>query len=120
MAEFFDQVSNAEEHYCAILKKDNLKTILGVLHLERGLESARKIVHRCLIEGQDLAKLYNNTTDSISKLHRYARARGWEEPVYSVRETSGQQSQKLFKIEVTVDGIPWGLLNPAPKTLQRK
>lgn len=88
----------------ATLLVNAFEALVGALYLDQGLEVTRRVVLK-LLDSQlsEYSGTYLNAVDSKSILQEMLHTRG-HSPEYLIVEESGPDHQKLFRVEVRVDG----------------
>ena len=87
---------------------NTVEAIIGAVFLDRGIEAAEEFINANILN--DLTKkVQEPLKDSKSMLQEYVQAKGFATPRYEVIEESGPDHNKSFKIQVLVDGKPWGV-----------
>jgi len=88
------------------LLADAFEAVVAAVYLDAGLEAARKLLRRVLFEqaleerGERIAE-----SDRKSALQEYLQARGQPPAEYRLAGESGPDHQKVFLIEVWVNGV---------------
>ncbi len=89
------------------LLADTVEAIIGAIFIDRGIDSAEDFIKENLLT--DLSKRAREPLkDFKSTLQEYVQAQNLPAPKYQVAEESGPDHNKLFIVEVVVDGEPWG------------
>lgn len=92
----------------ASIQADVVEAVLGAIYLDGGLDAARDAVKRwILVRSDDLLdddRLGNNK----SRLQEIVQSRFKSPPQYRVREVSGPDHERHFRVEVRVGGVPLG------------
>jgi ribonuclease-3 len=84
--------------------EDAFEALIGAIFLDGGLPPARKFVsHHLLASLQDILK-ESSFKNYKSTLQEYAQGRGIEPPLYRVVEENGPDHDKLFVVEVHLNG----------------
>lgn len=87
---------------------DAMEAIIGSMHLDGGVEEARKFVERILNPVFEAAEDSTFMEDSKSGLQKLLQKKGTVKIEYKVREESGFPHDKTFVIDVYCDGILLG------------
>lgn len=85
------------------LLADTVEAIIGSLFLDQGLEAAEKfIIENILIDAE--TKASSSLKDPKSLLQEIVQAKGLQAPKYQVLSDVGPDHNKIFRIEVVIDG----------------
>jgi len=87
---------------------DTFEAIIGSLYLDSGIESVIQWIDPLLVEAADDILLNRKTEDPKSQFQEWAQSKGYQTPLYVVRQESGPDHSKLFWVDVTVDGQVYG------------
>lgn len=87
----------------ASILADALEAVFGAVWLDGGLEAARAVIERYLIEADRHGEPLG--ADAKTALQELAQARGWPLPAYDLAAESGPDHAKLFRVRVAV-GAP--------------
>lgn len=87
----------------ASLLADVLEALFGAVYLDAGFDAARAVVRRYLESASETA-LEQRAIDPKTTLQELVQARGWSLPVYNVVEESGPDHEKIFTVEVRIQG----------------
>jgi len=83
------------------LLADSLEAVFGAVYLDGGMEAARKVVQKFLVEvAKDEAGVVAG--DSKTTLQELTQARGWDLPEYRLAGTSGPDHDKYFEVACVV------------------
>ncbi len=87
---------------------DALEAVIASIYLDGGFQSAQRFVLKILED-----KIQQLAQDEIKYDYKSALQQHWqatkkETPVYSVISESGPAHDKIFEIEVTLSGMPYG------------
>ncbi len=87
---------------------DGFESIIGGVYLDRGLEAAKKFIHEHLL--CEAARILSDSKhmNYKSMLQEYVQGELRIHPVYRVRSESGPEHEKLFTVEVSVNGAVLG------------
>ena len=99
--------TEAGRHNPTILA-DAFEAVLGALYLDLGFDAARAFVLRVLQEQVDVAEVAEQRSNYKSLLLEYVQARGWAQPQYVVVQEDGPSHDRVFTIEVQVEGVAHG------------
>ncbi len=87
------------------ITSDVMEALIGAIYLDSGLEQAKRFIDRfVLVETREKERLLN---DSKTRLQEYVQ-KYKKDFRYELIEESGPEHDKLFLIEVVVDGKPMG------------
>lgn len=87
---------------------DAFEAIIGALYLDRGLESARKFIHRTMLDQVDLVELAEVEDNYKSLLLEYVQRQGWSQPLYRVIGEEGPSHERRFTVEVMLREEAYG------------
>lgn len=87
---------------------DAFEAVIGALYLDLGLEAARRFIHRTMLEIVDLSDLATRRDNFKSLLLEHAQAHGQSQPTYRVVAEEGPSHEKVFTVEVLIDGVSYG------------
>src|SRR5690606_1718119 len=87
---------------------DAFEAVVGALYLDLGFAAARTFVFTLLDDLVDMDDLAEQRSNYKSLLLEYVQARGWPQPTYEVVAEEGPSHNRLFTIDMLVDGLPRG------------
>ena len=87
---------------------DTVEAVIGALFIDGGTEKAEEFIFEYLLSEID-KKLAEPLKDPKSRLQEYVQSKGMLAPKYDVIDEEGPDHNKLFTIEVVVEGVRWGL-----------
>lgn len=87
---------------------DCLESIIGAIHLDSGIRNSRRFIHQNILEQVDFHKLITRDENHKSRLQEYVQSKGWSQPEYLVTNTTGPPHDRIFTIEVHVNGVHLG------------
>ena len=87
---------------------DAFEAVIGALYLDRGIDAARRFIHRTMLDHADLSGLAAKRDNFKSLLLEYVQAEGWPQPQYRVVTEEGPSHDRTFTVEVLVNEIPYG------------
>ncbi|HQU27702.1 MAG TPA: ribonuclease III [Nitrospirales bacterium] len=92
------------------LLSNALEALIGAVYLDGGLEAARLVIRRIL--GPEFDKIQKGKVPSIrsdfkTRLQEWAHQQGTN-PMYRLVGESGPDHQKIFLVEVLMNGEVWG------------
>jgi len=88
---------------------DAFESLIGAIYLDKGYEKTRQfIVQRIIANHVDMDEVENKETDFKSKLVEWAQK---EKKVlrFEIVEEAGNGNDKQYTVQVTVDGLPYGI-----------
>jgi len=88
------------------LLADALEAVFGAIHLDGGLEAARRVVEAYLEWAA--ATVEWRRRDPKTELQERVQARGWPLPFYAVVGEEGPEHAKRFACEVSISGLAAG------------
>lgn len=94
---------------------DTVEAVIGALFLDGGVEEAQKFIYEHLLSDID-QKLAEPLKDAKSRLQEYVQSMGFMAPKYEVAGEEGPDHNKIFTIEVLVNGERWGVGNGKNKS----
>jgi ribonuclease III len=83
---------------------DTFEAVIGAIHLDQGLEPARRFVRERLLQFADSILEDQTLSNHKSQLQELVQARFKTHPRYRVVTESGPDHMKLFTVEVSVRG----------------
>lgn len=83
---------------------DAVEALIGALFLDAGYEAAERAVHR--LWSTRVRAHERPPRDPKTTLQEWAQGRGLPLPEYHVLETSGPPHAPLFRVEVSIPGVP--------------
>ena len=83
---------------------DAFEAVIGAIHLDQGLDDARRFVRKRLLQDADAILEDQTLSNHKSQLQELVQARFKTHPRYRVVTESGPDHMKLFTIEVSVRG----------------
>lgn len=92
----------------ATILADAFEAMIGALYLDLGFMAAREFLFVLLEDLVDLDDLAEQRSNYKSLLLEYVQARGWSQPTYEVAAEEGPSHDRLFTIDVLVDGTARG------------
>ncbi|MBN2417177.1 ribonuclease III [bacterium] len=87
---------------------NTFEAVVGAIYLDGGLAKAAAFIETFLISTTQKPfnkKFYSNYK---SRLLEFAQSRGLEGPRYEVIDTTGPDHEKIFTVQVSIDGNPVG------------
>jgi ribonuclease III len=85
------------------------EALVGAIYLDLGWEAARDWIHARAEEELSADLALTTLKSPKSRLQEHTQRRTGERPDYRVVDASGPDHEKLFRIEVWVDGRPLGV-----------
>ena len=102
------------------LLADSLEAVFGAIYLDGGMDAARKVVHRFLVELTEDEEAAV-AGDAKTTLQELTQARGWELPEYRLSGSSGPDHDKHFEVECAVrDEVVGRGEGPSKKVAEQK
>ena len=90
------------------LLADAFEAVIGAVYLDGGIEPCRKILEKALFPRITTIVNADEHTNFKSLLLESLQGKGLSMPEYRLAEEAGPEHQKLFYMEVFVDGVPHG------------
>lgn len=87
---------------------DAFEALIGAVYLDKGIDDARRFIHRSMLDQIDLVDLAERHDNYKSMLLEYVQAQGWAQPEYRIAMEEGPSHDKVFTVEVNVKGRPYG------------
>ncbi len=87
---------------------DAFEALIGAVYLDNGLEGARSFIQKNLIEPSARQGGHLIDENYKSQLLEYAQANKFENPMYSVIHEEGPQHNRLFTVQVEINGESYG------------
>ena len=87
------------------LTSDVMEAVIGAIFLDGGMERAKEHIYRFVLSDLEIKQLFY---DSKTNLQEYVQGTLKKELHYDLVEESGPEHDKLFKVEVVVDGAVLG------------
>ncbi len=87
------------------LTSDVMEAVIGAIFLDGGMERAKEHIYRFVLSDLENKQLFY---DSKTNLQEYVQGTLKKELHYDLVEESGPEHDKLFKVEVVVDGAVLG------------
>jgi ribonuclease-3 len=83
---------------------DLFEAFIGALFLDQGFESVKQFVYPLLEDAAVEIIEQHKNEDPKSKLQEWAQANGYATPKYSTTNVKGPDHEKVFEVEVRVNG----------------
>jgi len=87
---------------------DTFEALVGALYLESGMESVKKFMSGFLEKSANEILLNYQIEDPKSLLQEWAQARGFHAPTYKTKSSSGPEHEKVFYVDVIIEGNVYG------------
>ena len=87
------------------LTSDVMEAVIGAIFLDGGMERAKEYIYRFVLSDLENKQLFY---DSKTNLQEYLQGTLKKEFHYNLVEESGPEHDKLFKVEVVVEGAVLG------------
>jgi len=88
------------------LLADTMEAVIGALYLDQGFEAAESFLHAVLFVQLESILANKAYLDAKSHFQEVVQALGHETPVYQVIKELGPDHDKVFTVQVLVDGAP--------------
>ena len=85
------------------LLADSMEAVFGALHLDGGLEAARRAILP-MLENAFIERSRQAVTDAKTQLQEVAQALGWDLPEYRLTDSHGPDHSKVFVVECWLAG----------------
>lgn len=87
---------------------DATEALLGAVYLDGGLEAARRVINRIVLDESDSLLARRSLRNYKSRLQELIQARHKSPPRYRVLDVDGPDHDRLFKVAVTFNGKTLG------------
>jgi ribonuclease-3 len=87
-----------------ILLCATFEAVIGVLYLQSDISTIQRLVHPLLEQVSEQIILSSDSRDPKSRLQEWSQAQRLGIPKYIMVSTSGPDHQRIFEIEVQIDG----------------
>jgi ribonuclease-3 len=84
------------------------EALVGALYLDAGLQAVRTFIEPLLLTKMGTVLLNRRETDPKSLLQEWVQSQGFGPPVYRTVDSSGLDHEKIFEVEVIVNGQGFG------------
>jgi len=91
------------------LLADSFEAFIGALYLDQGLDPVKKFLEENLFIEFDRIKADKLYRDAKSLLQETVQAKGFETPTYEVLKSAGPDHDKIFTVQVIIDGQAAGV-----------
>lgn len=91
------------------------EALIGAIYLDGGLQAVKEFVENQLLSDLEAIVATKLDTNFKSQLLELSQGRNWGEPLYSVKEERGPDHNKIFVVEVKVQGKTLGVGSGASK-----
>lgn len=81
-----------------------MEAVIAALYFDQGLEAAGRVILKLMNEEIKKVTLTGEETDYKSQLQEFTQSRGEGTPVYQLAGETGPDHNKLFTVEVLVEG----------------
>lgn len=85
---------------------DVMEAMIGGIYLDSGLEEARSFIHKFILEDVENKQIFN---DNKTLLQEYIQKNGDNKIVYEPVAEEGPEHDKIFIIQVSIDGKVCGI-----------
>lgn len=86
--------------------EDVIESLIGALYLDGGPEAAQKFFDRFILPNADQEVTENQLKDAKSLYQEKVQALGFASPVYETTSAEGPDHNKVFSVQVLVNGRP--------------
>lgn len=100
-------IKNSEEGIKTI-SADCVEALIGAIYLDNGIESVKKFVARWIVNPSIKSGKYQIDTNYKGQLLEYTHQLKWKTPEYLLVHSEGPDHDKVFQIEVIVNGEIYG------------
>jgi len=87
---------------------DAFEALIGAIYLDGGINEVRRFIEEQILNNLDEIIERDWETNFKGQLLELSQAKKHGPPIYSVVEEKGPDHEKLFVVEVTIDGKPLG------------
>jgi ribonuclease-3 len=87
---------------------DTFEALVGALYLESGMESVKQFMNSFLDASANEILLNYQIEDPKSLLQEWAQSRGLHAPIYRTKSSSGPEHEKVFYVDVIIEGNVYG------------
>lgn len=95
-------IKNSEEGIKTI-SADCIEALIGAIYLDSGIEEARKIIIKWIIEPNIKSGNYQIDKNYKGQLLEYTHQMKWSSPDYVLIDSAGPDHDKIFKIKVMIN-----------------
>ena len=88
--------------------EDTFESIIGAIYLDMGLLQSKTFIIDQIKKHLSLESLLDDTNFK-DKLMRYCHSKGYELPIYELINESGPNTDKLFTIQIKIEGEVVGI-----------
>jgi ribonuclease-3 len=88
----------------ASILADTTEAVIGAVYLDDGLDAARRVIERCLLEGSEGLLARRGKDNHKSRLQEIIQARYKTPPRYRVTSAAGPDHARVFKVSVMFNG----------------
>ncbi|MBM3324645.1 MAG: ribonuclease III, partial [Calditrichaeota bacterium] len=88
--------------------EDTFEALLGAIYLDGGYPAARGFLTRGLFGNWEEVIAHPEFVNYKSRLLEYTQHHALPNPAYVLKEESGPDHARQFKVEVLLDGVPYG------------
>jgi ribonuclease-3 len=88
---------------------DTFEAVIGAIYLNLGIEAVENFITPFLEKASDEIILNRKNEDPKSRLQEWAQAQGYSTPDYSTIGESGPEHEKIFSVQVSVNGKVYGV-----------
>jgi ribonuclease-3 len=88
---------------------DTFEAIIGAIYLNLGIKAVESFITPFLEKASDEIILNRKNEDPKSRLQEWAQAQGYSTPDYYTIGESGPEHEKIFSVQVSVNGEVYGV-----------
>lgn len=88
---------------------DTFEALIGAIYLSDGLEGVNRFFNPLLEPAVNQVLVNHQNEDTKSKLQEWSQSHGFAVPVYSTTKISGPDHNKVFEVDVLLDGKVYGV-----------
>ena len=106
-AERFAKVSKGvkvKEKSGSIILANLVEALIGALFLDGGIDAAKKFIEKNFFGRVDKVLAENSWKDAKTTLQEMVQKSNGSVPVYEVIDVSGPEHERLFEVQVSIDG----------------
>jgi len=85
-----------------------LEAVIGAIYIDGGLKAAREFIQRFVLNDIESLLTHRDHINYKSELQELSQARFKSYPIYSIKSTIGPEHDKIFLVEVKINGQVFG------------
>jgi ribonuclease-3 len=89
--------------------EDSYEAVVGAIYIDGGLKTASQFIRKHLLSHTDKFKNSDNHRNYKSIILEHAQAEYATQPKYRVLNEFGPDHEKIYRIEISIDGEPMGV-----------